>query len=179
MSTFKLSALVRLSFGGAVGIGGIYREFESKGAAERGLRPPALGHHFAPSYRQRFRPSVDEHADSRNGERTLVGDNIRSIGAATLALGLAFVFGIASSDARAQQRPLDVHPRLPFTATLSNNTPLAFGMDVSETSRALRQQRRYLSGRSGEEIYLGFRDLGGSGLIPSQPTVPENSARDD
>jgi hypothetical protein len=45
-------------------------------------------------------------------------------------------------------------------------TPLAFGMDVGETSRALRQPLRYVRGRSGHEVYLALRDLGGSGLIP-------------
>ena len=56
-------------------------------------------------------------------------------------------------------------PRLPFTATLSNNTPLAFGMSVEESSYALRQPLQYVSGRPGEETYLVFRNTGGSGLI--------------
>ena len=89
---------------------------------------------------------------------------IRPLVAATLALGIGL--GIASSGALAQQSSPDGHRRLPFTATLSNNTPLAFGMDVGETSRVLRQPLRYVSGRPGEEIYLGFRNLGGSGLVP-------------
>ncbi len=55
--------------------------------------------------------------------------------------------------------------RLPFTATLSNNTPLAFGMDVEETARALGQPLQYVSGRPGSEIYLALRNTGGSGLI--------------
>ncbi len=55
--------------------------------------------------------------------------------------------------------------RLPFTATLSNNTPLAFGMGVEESSRALRQPIQFVSGRPGNEIYLAFRNTGGSGLI--------------
>ena len=54
---------------------------------------------------------------------------------------------------------------LPFTATLSNNTPLAFGMDVSDVSRALGEPLSYISGRPGSEIYLAIRNLGGSGLI--------------
>jgi hypothetical protein len=56
-------------------------------------------------------------------------------------------------------------PRAPFTATSSNNTPLAFGMDVSDVSRALREPLSYISGRPGNEIYLAIRNLGGSGLI--------------
>src|SRR4051794_1541127 len=53
-----------------------------------------------------------------------------------------------------------------FTATLSNNVPLAFGMDAEEVSRALGEPLKYIRGRRGEEIYLAFRDIGGSGLFP-------------
>jgi hypothetical protein len=56
-------------------------------------------------------------------------------------------------------------PRPPFTATLSNNTPLAFGMDVTDVSRALGEPLSYISGRPGDEIYLAIRNIGGSGLI--------------
>jgi hypothetical protein len=49
----------------------------------------------------------------------------------------------------------------PFTATLSNNTPLAFGMDVDDVSRALGQKLNYISGRPGEEIYMALRNVGG------------------
>lgn len=57
-------------------------------------------------------------------------------------------------------------PRLPFTMTLSNNTPLAFGMDVDQTARALGQPLQYVRGRPGGELYFALRDLGGSGLVP-------------
>jgi hypothetical protein len=53
----------------------------------------------------------------------------------------------------------------PFTATLSNNTPLAFGMDAQEAERALGSPLNYVSGRPGNEVYLTFRNLGGSGLF--------------
>ncbi|MGC2777195.1 MAG: hypothetical protein WA418_16335 [Bradyrhizobium sp.] len=56
--------------------------------------------------------------------------------------------------------------RAPFTATLSNVSPLAFGMDVSETSRVLRQPLIHLNGSPGNETFLALRDLGGSGLVP-------------
>jgi hypothetical protein len=86
--------------------------------------------------------------------------SVRSVYAViTLALGV-------TATVQAQQITSDGVHRLPFTATLSNDTPLAFGMDVSETSRALRQPLRYVSGPPGAEIYLALRDLGGSGLIP-------------
>jgi hypothetical protein len=80
---------------------------------------------------------------------------------AALVLGSA-----ASACAQAQQIAPDGIHRLPFTATLSNDTPLAFGMDVGETSHALGQPLQRVSGRPGDEVYLAFRDLGGSGLIP-------------
>jgi hypothetical protein len=68
--------------------------------------------------------------------------------------------------ADAQQSAPGAIPRsAPFTATLSNNTPLAFGMDVSDVSRALGQPLSYVSGRPGEEIYLAIRNIGGSGLL--------------
>jgi hypothetical protein len=57
-------------------------------------------------------------------------------------------------------------PRQPFVTTLSNNTPLAFGMDADRTARALGQPLQYVRGRPGNEIYLALRNLGGSGLIP-------------
>jgi hypothetical protein len=53
-----------------------------------------------------------------------------------------------------------------FVTTLSNITPLVFGMDVEETSRALGTPLTYISGRPGNEIYLTSGDLGGSGLFP-------------
>ena len=67
--------------------------------------------------------------------------------------------------AYAQQAASSVAPRLPFTATLSNNIPLAFGMSVEQTSQALGQPLQHVSGPPGNEIYLALRNLAGSGLI--------------
>ncbi|WP_296514866.1 hypothetical protein [Rhodopseudomonas sp.] len=53
----------------------------------------------------------------------------------------------------------------PFTATLSNTTPLAFGMDAEDAARALGMPLHYISGRPGDEIYLVFRPIGGSGFF--------------
>lgn len=80
--------------------------------------------------------------------------------AALLIVGLTTI-----APAAAQQLVPDGSHRLPFKVTLSNLVPLAFGMDVSETSRALQQPLQYVSGPPGDEIYLALRDLGGSGLI--------------
>jgi hypothetical protein len=54
----------------------------------------------------------------------------------------------------------------PFTATLSNNTPLAFGMDPQDTARALGTPLNYVSGRPGDEIFFAIRNVGGSGFFP-------------
>lgn len=71
--------------------------------------------------------------------------------------------------ASAQAEPFGATPsRLPFVATLSNNTPLAFGMDAEQTSRALGQPLQYVQGRPGNEIYLALRNIGGSRLIPTR-----------
>jgi len=53
----------------------------------------------------------------------------------------------------------------PFTATLTNNAPLAIGMDVEETSRVLGTSLNYISGRPGDEVYLAYRPGGGSELM--------------
>ena len=53
----------------------------------------------------------------------------------------------------------------PFTATLSNNTPLVFGMGVEDASQALERPLSYVSGSPGNEVYLAIRNAGGSGLI--------------
>ena len=55
-----------------------------------------------------------------------------------------------------------------FTATLSNNVPLAFGMSADETALALGAPLNYVRGHPGDEIFLAFRDYGGSGLFPNR-----------
>jgi hypothetical protein len=82
---------------------------------------------------------------------------------ACAALLLIAAFG--SAPAGAQQPAPPSAPRQGFTATLSNHVPLAFGMDVTDVSRALGEPLSYISGRPGDEIYLAIRNLGGSGLF--------------
>jgi hypothetical protein len=78
-----------------------------------------------------------------------------------IAVSLAWL-----APASAQQfAPAYVPHSPPFTATLSNNTPLAFGMDVEDVSRALGEPVSYVRGRPGDEIYLAIRNIGGSGLF--------------
>ncbi len=82
--------------------------------------------------------------------------------APTIAAGLlaCTIFGAA---AEPQRLP---GGRQPFTATLSNTIPLVFGMNLEQTTLALGQPLEYVSGPAGNEIYLSFRNLGGSGLVP-------------
>jgi hypothetical protein len=80
---------------------------------------------------------------------------------ATAVFLMSVVFGGAIGSAGAQQFPRSP----PFTATLSNITPLVFGMNVEDVSRALGEPLSYISGRPGDEIYLAFRNVGGSGLF--------------
>jgi hypothetical protein len=84
--------------------------------------------------------------------------------AASIALALAW---LACPDFAGAQ-PMATAPfpySAPFTDTLSNNTPLMFGMEVSEVSQALGQPLSHVSGRPGNEIYLAIRNIGGSGLF--------------
>ena len=72
-----------------------------------------------------------------------------------------------SAPANAQGLPPSGGPYPPpFNATLSNNVPLAFGMDAGDAARALGVPLNYIKGRPGNEIFLAFRDIGGSGLFP-------------
>jgi hypothetical protein len=74
---------------------------------------------------------------------------------------------LLSMSASVQAEPFGMmSPRQPFVTTLSNNSPLAFGMDAGQTAQVLGQPLRYVRGRPGNEIYLALRNLGGSGLIP-------------
>jgi hypothetical protein len=89
--------------------------------------------------------------------------NLCKAGAATGVLLAVLGTGMASSSAQ-QLLPL-VSARIPFTSTLSNNTPLAFGMNTQDAAFALGTPLNYVSGRPGDEILLAFRDIGGSGFF--------------
>ncbi len=68
---------------------------------------------------------------------------------------------LAPPDARAGQLPPG-----PFTMTLSNNTPLAFGMTPTDAATALGSPLAHVSGRLGNEVFLAIRTNGGSGFFP-------------
>jgi hypothetical protein len=75
--------------------------------------------------------------------------------------------GVAGIDAAAPRTlaPAGGSNAPPFTATLSNDTPLVFGMDAEEAARALGTPLNYIGGRPGDETLLAFRNVGGSGLF--------------
>jgi|SRR6516162_6467878 hypothetical protein len=79
----------------------------------------------------------------------------------------AAMMALVAMTAAAQAQQL-APPRLPFVKTLSNNTPLAFGMDAGQAAQALGQPLQYVRGRPGNEIYFALRNLGGSGLVPNR-----------
>ena len=66
----------------------------------------------------------------------------RTIFRASLILAVAG----ATVPAKAQQA---VSPHLPFTASLSNTTPLAFGMNTADVARALQAPLSYVRGQPG------------------------------
>lgn len=65
----------------------------------------------------------------------------------------AFGLSLLAAPALAQDQP----PRLPFTATLSNNVPLAFGMTIEEAAAALNAPLKYVRGKPGDEVYAAPR----------------------
>lgn len=80
-----------------------------------------------------------------------------------------FIIILALTGALAAAAPAAAEPLprsdLSFDATLSNNIPLAFGMPIDTTARALGVPLAWVSGRNGNEIYLAIRDIGGTGFF--------------
>jgi len=74
-------------------------------------------------------------------------------------IAVAAFGGFHNRDAAAQQRS-----DTPFTTTLSNTTPLVFGMSPDEVTAALGTPLVYVDGPPGSEIFLTTRDVGGSGF---------------
>ena len=83
----------------------------------------------------------------------------------TLVTALAMIAAGFSQAAAQKLPPIGGPYPPPFTETLSNNVPLAFGMDAEQTARALGVPLNYVRGRRGDEIFLAFRNVGGSGLF--------------
>jgi hypothetical protein len=88
---------------------------------------------------------------------------MRWLNAAALSIVIS---GAALMSARAGEFvPFNGPGSPPFTATLSNNTPLAFGMNEQDAASVLGTPLNYISGRPGDEVYLAFRDIGGTGFF--------------
>jgi hypothetical protein len=85
-------------------------------------------------------------------------------GASAALIVAAWMVGFAPAGAQHLAPFTPAHAN--FTATLSNNTPLAFGMNAQDATRALGAPLSYVSGRPGNEIYLTIRHAGGSGFFP-------------
>ncbi|UZE49297.1 hypothetical protein [Rhodopseudomonas sp. P2A-2r] len=81
----------------------------------------------------------------------------RLIGAALLLAAVA----AAPQALQAQQ----IVRHAPFIASLSNNTPLQFGMAPTDAARALDTPLAYVRGRRGDETLLAIRAYGGSGFF--------------
>ncbi|WP_407149398.1 hypothetical protein [Bradyrhizobium sp. ORS 86] len=83
-------------------------------------------------------------------------------------VAIALLLAAGSTAASAQKLPPFDGSARPSVATItrSNTTPLVFGMDVDEARRALGTPFTYVRGRPGGEVFLTFRDVGGSGLFP-------------
>ena len=55
--------------------------------------------------------------------------------------------------------------RLPFTSTLSNTTPLAFGMDAESAAAAIGSPLTYVGGSPGNETFVVIRMVNGDGFL--------------
>jgi len=85
----------------------------------------------------------------------------KSKNSSTMKLLPSMLFAaLAVAPAPLRAQPL---PPSPFTTTLSNHTPLVFGMSAEDATFALGQPLSYVSGPPGNEIFLVIRNVGGSG----------------
>ena len=85
------------------------------------------------------------------------------------ALAASLLLAAAGASALAQGLPPLGGPYPPpFTATLSNNVPLAYGMSADQAAFALGVPLNFVRGHPGDEIFLAFRGYGGSGLFPKR-----------
>lgn len=88
------------------------------------------------------------------------------ISAASLPLAMALFAAAPAVASTWQLAPTGGWYASPSPFTSLPNTPLVFGMDVEDVSRALGQPLRYVSGRPGNEIYSASRNTSGNGLFP-------------
>ena len=98
----------------------------------------------------------------------------------TTAVALALIAGSFTNAAAQKLPPIGGPYPPPFTETLSNNTPLAFGMDADEAARALGTPLNYVRGRPGEEIFLDFPQHRRQRIVlqegPALSAIPQRQA---
>jgi hypothetical protein len=80
---------------------------------------------------------------------------------AALASGIALLVCTALPSIAAARD----NTRPPFTSTLSNTTPLAFGMDTESVATALGAPLTYVSGSPGNETFAVLRMVNGEGFL--------------
>jgi hypothetical protein len=85
-----------------------------------------------------------------------------------LLLATSLLAALSSSATAQGLPPLGGPYPPPFTETLSNNTPLVSGMSADDAALALGVPLNYVRGHPGNEIFLAFRNYGGSGLFPNR-----------
>ena len=105
------------------------------------MKPPALLH---------------LHPDANRRNISAMKNKFRSCAFSIAVIAL----GAWSADNAAAQQTSPT----PFTTTLSNITPLVFGMSADEATAALGTPLVYVDGPPGSEIFLTTRDVGGSGF---------------
>ncbi len=84
----------------------------------------------------------------------------------TALLLLATTAPVAAQGILVLPEPKPFLSAVPFTQTLSNNLPLAFGMTPDDASAALQVPLAYVRGRPGNEMFVAHRTQGGSGYFP-------------
>ena len=96
------------------------------------------------------------HPDSNRRKVSCMKNKFKS---SALSIAVIALSAWSAVNAAAQQRS-----DTPFTTTLSNITPLVFGMSADEATAALGTPLVYMDGPPGSEIFLTTRDVGGSGF---------------
>lgn len=81
-----------------------------------------------------------------------------------ISMGLALASVAANSSPCAAQAPAPAPGAPPFTSTLSNTIPLAFGMDTQTAAAVLGTPLTYVSGKPGNEVYMVIRKVNGNGF---------------
>ena len=129
---------------------------------------PAAGHAVNIDQPQAFIDAVLPFLDSLDARTTQKGRVMKIFVAAAFAM--AAVIGGALAPAGAQGPAAVRRPPYPppFTATLSNNMPLAFGMDAEDAARALGHAAQLHQGPAGRRNLSGVPQYRRQRLVPDK-----------